>query len=184
MCARVKDDDLVADHDVIISTPFGIDHVYLPRQPVEVDAVRNAGSDPHRDVKPYRRHLMLSDDGVDLCALLGRELGGARCRTLTGGGAVAFFGRALGRGVRRSIFSIVWLFICFLSDAASSATLAQSFRALCAGWILGPAQSSRARFSRPGHSAEPPERSRCLITLRGLRRDGANTKQHYCRRGR
>ena len=44
MRARVNDEDFIADHDVFIATPLGIDHEDFSRQRVEADAVRNACS--------------------------------------------------------------------------------------------------------------------------------------------
>src|ERR1035438_7535409 len=64
--ARVEDDDLIADHNVVIAAPLGIDHEYLPRQRVEVDAIRNAGSHAYRNVQMRRFHPVLLEDGAEI----------------------------------------------------------------------------------------------------------------------
>src|SRR6185295_9578323 len=60
MRTRVNDDDFIADHDVFVAMPLGVDHEDFPRQRVEADAVRNACSHTYRDVKLRRCHLVLS----------------------------------------------------------------------------------------------------------------------------
>src|ERR1700687_2490958 len=90
--ARIDDDDLVTDQDVVVAAPFGIDHDHFRRQRVETHAVGDAGSHPHRYVQTRRFHLLLLDDGGDLAALLGAQLDRTRGRSLAGGAAVLFGG--------------------------------------------------------------------------------------------
>src|ERR1700751_3028345 len=101
MRTRVNDEAFIADHDVVIATPLGLDHEAFRRQRVEVDAVRNARSYTYRDVKLRRWHLVLSDDAGDFRTLLGREVPGARF-PLTGGTAFAFIGGFVWRRSRTS----------------------------------------------------------------------------------
>src|SRR6185437_15673206 len=46
---RIDDEDLIADHDVVVTAPFRINHDDFPRQRVEMHAFRYAGSHAHRD---------------------------------------------------------------------------------------------------------------------------------------
>src|ERR1700687_2382405 len=73
--ARIDDDDLVTDQDVVVAAPFGIDHDYFRRQRVETDAVGDAGAHAYRYIQMRWLNLLLLDDGGDLAALLGAQLG-------------------------------------------------------------------------------------------------------------
>ena len=92
MRSRIDDEDLVADQDVAVASPLGIDYEHFRRQRIETHALRHPGSHPHRHVEMRRLHLVLPYDGVDLGALLGRKI----CRTsrcaLTCGGAILLGG--------------------------------------------------------------------------------------------
>lgn len=72
--ARVDDEDLVADQDIVVTAPLGIDHKHLHRQRIEVHAVRNTGADRHCNIQTCWFHLVLLDDGGDLGALFGRKI--------------------------------------------------------------------------------------------------------------
>lgn len=72
--ARVDDEDLVADQDIVVTAPLGIDHKHLHRQRIEVHAVRNTGADRHCNIQTCWFHLVLLDDGGDLGASFGRKI--------------------------------------------------------------------------------------------------------------
>src|SRR5476649_195264 len=69
---RIDDEDLVADQNVVVAAPLGIDHEHFRWQRIEMHAIRHAGTHAHRHVEFRRFHLVAPDDGGDLAALLGR----------------------------------------------------------------------------------------------------------------
>ena len=71
VCSRIDDEDLIADQEIVVASPLGIDHEHFrARERIETHALRHPGSYPHRHVEMHQLHLVLPDDGIDLGALL------------------------------------------------------------------------------------------------------------------
>src|SRR4249919_4364435 len=95
--ARIDDEELVTDQDVVVASPLGIDYEHFRRQRIETHALRHPGSHPHRYVEMRRLHLVLPDDGGDLGALLGRKIRRTSPCALTCCDAVLLGGGGLAR---------------------------------------------------------------------------------------
>jgi hypothetical protein len=90
---RVDHDDLVADEEVLISTPAGIDLHEFAKHRIEMNGAWHPGADRDREVDVRRRlHVLLLDDGADRGALLGREIRRRSSRSLTGGRGLGIAG--------------------------------------------------------------------------------------------
>ena len=67
MRARMDDDDLVADEEIVISTPARIEFHQLHRHAMETNASRNLGADGNREIDlGHRTHILLLDGGADV----------------------------------------------------------------------------------------------------------------------
>src|SRR5262249_33756093 len=75
MRAGIDDHDLLADQDVVIATPFRIDHEDLLWQRVHVHARGDARPDAYRHVQIDPLNLLFPDNRTDLGTLFGRQLG-------------------------------------------------------------------------------------------------------------
>src|SRR5271156_2447810 len=74
--SRIYHHDLVADEEKLIASPIRIVRHDFSRQRVEADVTRNAGADRNREVDVgHGRDVLIADDGRDLGALFGGELG-------------------------------------------------------------------------------------------------------------
>src|ERR1700722_10911158 len=96
--SRIYHHDLVADEEKLIASPIRIVRYDFGRKRVEADFAGNAGANRDREVDVgYRRHVLTADDGRDLGALFGGELGssarlshGLRTFFLRAGGGAVF----------------------------------------------------------------------------------------------
>jgi len=86
MRPRVDDDDLVADEEVVISTPTRIEKHDLFRHRIEMNRAGNPAADGNREVDVrHRLHVVLLDGGAHRCVLFGRELYRSASRALIRG---------------------------------------------------------------------------------------------------
>ena len=82
MRSRIDDEDLVADQDVVVASPLGIDHEHFRRQRIETHALRHPGSYQHRHVEmrrprvahPFRWRLCDGSHRLRAATLAGRKM--------------------------------------------------------------------------------------------------------------